>query len=207
MKKIKLTGGRYSSEYNEKKANEIAVKILGYTGRMISGSKSGYHNRYPKHFVMFNANIFTVSQGKIWYGDIDVDIDKKNLKKLAKKLGEPIYLVQEMMGRFENENIDSETMQKKAYWNTDTGFREDIWKYHKIWCRRCDSKRIKKRFKRICDYCGKVSYRTGDLIVDLTEEEGNVEIANPFCECGKGFFYPPDKIENATKLRKERFKK
>nr|HPI82220.1 hypothetical protein [Candidatus Paceibacterota bacterium] len=41
-------------------------------GRMISGSKSGYRDRYPENLVVFNANIVTKKRGKVWHGDLDV---------------------------------------------------------------------------------------------------------------------------------------
>lgn len=80
-----------------------AELLLGYNGRMISGSKSTYRNRYPKHFVLFNANLCTSSLGKIWYGDLDLHLDKNQLLSLAFKLQEDVYVLQEMDGRFENE--------------------------------------------------------------------------------------------------------
>lgn len=75
---------------------------LGHEGRMISGSKSFYTKKHPNNFVLFNANL-CVSEGKIWYGDLDVTKDKKKLIKIAKKAKETIYVLSEMDGRFENE--------------------------------------------------------------------------------------------------------
>ena len=37
------------------------------TGRMISGSKSGYKERHPDNLIVFNANIIIESKGKIWH--------------------------------------------------------------------------------------------------------------------------------------------
>lgn len=81
-----------------------AELLLGHTGRMISGSKSAYRSRYPTHLVLFNANLCTLSQGKIWYGDLDLHLDKEQLYSLAYKLQEDLYVLQEMDGRFENED-------------------------------------------------------------------------------------------------------
>lgn len=81
-----------------------AEEILGYQGRMISGSKSGYRSRHPNHFVVFNANLCTYSQGKIWYGDLDLHLDKEKLMLLSEILKEDLYVLYEMDGRFENED-------------------------------------------------------------------------------------------------------
>ena len=81
---------------------DILTKTLGYPGRMISGSKSGYRNRYPNRFPIFNANICTANC-KIWYGDVDIVSDHIDLIAAACYINEPIYVLYEMDGRFENE--------------------------------------------------------------------------------------------------------
>ena len=68
-------------------------------GRMISGSKTT-----PKgHVCVFNANVCSKSRGKFWFGDIDITADADDLRKLAAKEGEEIYILREMDGRFRNE--------------------------------------------------------------------------------------------------------
>ena len=57
---------------------KIAVSNLGYNGRMISGSKSGYSRTHKKNLAVFNANVCT-ENGKIWYGDLDVTIEYQNV--------------------------------------------------------------------------------------------------------------------------------
>jgi hypothetical protein len=76
---------------------------LGYPGRMISGSKSGYRDRHPDNFVVFNSNICTESE-KVWFGDIDLTLQKEALCELAKANNETIYVLYEMDARFENED-------------------------------------------------------------------------------------------------------
>ena len=83
-------------------------------GRMISGSKSGYHERYPDHFVVFNANIITKTREKIWCGDLDLSLDAADLMKISRDLGESLYILREMDARFENENQSFEFYEKKA---------------------------------------------------------------------------------------------
>jgi hypothetical protein len=74
-----------------------------YQGRCL-GSKSGYSNAHPSHRVVFNANVLTPSQGKIWHGDLDLTLDGDVLQKLANKLGEAVYILYEMDCRFTTEH-------------------------------------------------------------------------------------------------------
>ena len=83
-------------------------------GRMISGSKSSYMQLYPKHVVVFNANIVTKSRGKVWFGDLDLTLDEAKLKIVASALKEPLYVLREMDARFENEDQDFKFYQAKA---------------------------------------------------------------------------------------------
>ena len=84
------------------------------SGRMISGSKTAYRNNHPDHEVIFNANIITDPEGKIWHGDIDYTLDKDNLKEIAKQLDRDLYILYEMDARFENENKSIEFYKSKA---------------------------------------------------------------------------------------------
>jgi len=82
-------------------------------GRMISFSKSGYRDRFPDNEVYFNANIFVLGEGKIWYGDIDVTKDKEQLENIAREIGKDLYILREMDGRFGNEELkDSEIITR-----------------------------------------------------------------------------------------------
>ncbi len=95
------------SEFNtpeNNKAIDILYKKGFYIGRMISGSKSFYRSQFPNNKVIFNANIVVESQGKVWYGDIDITRDEEQLQEIANELGENIYILYEMDARFENEN-------------------------------------------------------------------------------------------------------
>jgi len=83
-------------------------------GRMISGSKSGYRDRYPENLVVFNANIVTKKRGKVWHGDLDVTIDEPKLSEVSKKLGENLYILYEMDARFENENMPFKFYESKC---------------------------------------------------------------------------------------------
>jgi hypothetical protein len=69
---------------------------------MVGGSKSIYRYDNPKNLVVFNSNVCTREDGKIWYGDIDVTLDIDKLKQLAQDLKKSVYVLYEMAGRFEN---------------------------------------------------------------------------------------------------------
>ena len=84
------------------------------TGRMISGSKSGYYNEHPDNLIVFNANIVIETRGKIWHGDLDVTIDTENLEKVSKTLEEPLYILREYDARFENEDAGVEFWKSRA---------------------------------------------------------------------------------------------
>lgn len=84
-------------------AQQLINEKIGWAGRMISGSKSGYRITHPDNFAMFNSNICTKS-GKIWWGDIDLTKSKQDLLDIAEATGEELYVLFEMDGRFENED-------------------------------------------------------------------------------------------------------
>ena len=91
---------------------DTAIEILGSLGRMLSASKSFYLEQFPENKVVFNANVYT-KNGKIWYGDIDVTKDSEKVDALATELGERVYVLREMDGRFDNEG--SPKLEKAVY--------------------------------------------------------------------------------------------
>jgi hypothetical protein len=82
---------------------EILIDYLGFPGVMISGSKSGYRDRHPKNLVVFNGNV-CVGLEKVWWGDVDITSTKDTLISLSKVLNNVIFILNEMDGRFENED-------------------------------------------------------------------------------------------------------
>lgn len=82
---------------------KVLEKSLGYSGRLISMSKGRYNYNNPDNITVFNSNICTKEDGKIWYGDLDITLEKKILDTLAKKLNTTLYVLTESDGRFENE--------------------------------------------------------------------------------------------------------
>jgi hypothetical protein len=87
--------------------------------RLLSGSKSSYHDRYPRNAVFFNANVVDKKLGKIWHGDLDLTRDGEKLKCIAKQFDTTFYILREMDGRFENEGLSVKKLISKAKWNTD----------------------------------------------------------------------------------------
>lgn len=69
--------------------------ILGSEGRIITSSKGRYLFNFPSHVVIFNANVHTEEDGKIWHGDLDLTIDYPDLVRLSKKLNKKIYVLDE----------------------------------------------------------------------------------------------------------------
>lgn len=69
-----------------------AVKLLGYQGRMLYRSKS-----MKKPTTIFNANIYNSKAEKIWYGDLEIERDRKALVELSKREG-AIYILWESDG-------------------------------------------------------------------------------------------------------------
>jgi len=86
---------------------QIIERVLGYSGRMISGSKSGYRKVYPENVPVFNANIVIEDGGKyvkVWHGDVDLTIDAEKLLKASEKTGKKLYVLYEMDARFDRED-------------------------------------------------------------------------------------------------------
>lgn len=89
-----------------------------YPGRLISKSKNEYLKKHPGHQVFFNANVFGANSGKIWYGDLDINIDASILQSIAEELNETLYILPEHLGRFGSERKSLEKIQKDAVWHT-----------------------------------------------------------------------------------------
>lgn len=84
-------------------------------GRMIAGSKSSYCERHPNNKIVFNANLFVLGEGKIWYGDIDLTLEENEFKNVASQLSKTLYVLREMDGRFENETLPDSEIIKRAF--------------------------------------------------------------------------------------------
>lgn len=62
-------------------------------GRSISWSKSAYEHAFPSHKVYFGAKVYTIENGLIWVGDLDMDFDTEKLKKTSEVMEKTIYIL------------------------------------------------------------------------------------------------------------------
>jgi hypothetical protein len=86
-----------------------------FMGRMISA-----HKTPPKGCrCVWNANLVSPTQGKVWYGDLNLTREGDKLKLVSIAAGEPLYVLGEMDCRFETENDPVEVLAEKAVWNTN----------------------------------------------------------------------------------------
>jgi hypothetical protein len=84
------------------KYEEAILETLGFPGRMISASKTGFVKQHPTHMPVFNANV-CLNDGKIWWGDLDLTVDEPKLVEFAALIGETVYVLSELSARFTNE--------------------------------------------------------------------------------------------------------
>lgn len=85
----------------------ISSSIIGFEGKMISFSKSGYRLENPENLVMFNANIIQKTEKgyeKIWFGDLDITLDYEKLVRISECLDTEIFVLHEMDARFDRES-------------------------------------------------------------------------------------------------------
>ena len=76
--------------------DETLVRLLlGPSGRMIAGSKSGYRKCFPKNLVVFNARVSLDGQGQVWHGDLDLTRDEALLVRLAELADKELHVKSE----------------------------------------------------------------------------------------------------------------
>lgn len=73
---------------------------------------------FLKNIIVFNANILTKENGKIWHGDLDITKDEEKLNSIAKLIGKKLYVLYEMDYRFDTENQNPKIAIKKAVWSS-----------------------------------------------------------------------------------------
>jgi hypothetical protein len=66
-----------------------------YEGRAIASSKTQYCRQYPKHLVVFNAQIFTPRGRILKMADLDITLDAIKLYAAAREVGENFYVLSE----------------------------------------------------------------------------------------------------------------
>ena len=99
----------------KKEISKVFIQHDMMWGRMISASKSRYRQMYPENDVLFNANIFILGVGKVWWGDLDLTQDWSKLEQVASSLNKSLFVLREMDGRFENEERVDEEVVKVAH--------------------------------------------------------------------------------------------
>ena len=66
-----------------------------FSGRMIAQSKTGYRRALPKHFVIFNAKVFTRRGLVLKSADLDLTLDAEQLTAVARAIGENLFVLYE----------------------------------------------------------------------------------------------------------------
>ena len=121
-KTIKLDG-EYPSDFKPSTSiQEIQQHFEAYnlhSGRMLSGSKTGYTIERPNNLILFNANVLMKDIGKVWYGDLNLTEDYLVLREIAECLDTTLHVLWESDGRFGDENKPLDELIKKAVWSTD----------------------------------------------------------------------------------------
>jgi hypothetical protein len=108
MKKTKQSRAEFRA-----KAQDIMEKHDLELSRMIAYSKSTYLSKRPNNKAIFNANVVT-SQGKIWWGDLDLTDDSEKLQHVSDELGCNLYVLHEMHYRFGKESRPFHEVEKLA---------------------------------------------------------------------------------------------
>jgi len=117
MSKTNLPPEAIKSEFKEDPDYYVIFSTNGLImGRIIAESKGEYCKEHQGELIIFNANIIIKKQGKIWYGDININLDFDKLKNIADKLKEDLYILLEGDARFgyENQSIDILISKAKA---------------------------------------------------------------------------------------------
>jgi len=100
-------------DYNSEIYVIFAINNL-MMGRMIAEHKGEYALEHQGELVIFNANIITLTHGKIWYGDINVTQDFDNLKNIADTIKEDLYILTEYDARWGSEDLPINELIEKA---------------------------------------------------------------------------------------------
>lgn len=104
-------------EFKPIQITEVFEKQGLHMGRCF-GSKSGYANTHPKRDFISNANVFSRRDGKVWWGDLDLERDKPALETIAWRLRCRLYVLGEFEGRFENATRSHAEIVRNAVWHT-----------------------------------------------------------------------------------------
>ena len=104
-----------------RKATIAVLQSQGFqSGRVIALSKSGYRKVRPKHFVIFNAKVFSCRRGMLLKSvDLDLTLDAEQLTAAARVIGENLYVLCENDPTFfwqQNSRPVSQVLQYAIWW-------------------------------------------------------------------------------------------
>ncbi len=87
-------------------------------GRMVSWSKSRYSKNHPKHFVVFNAKVFTRRAQILRQVDLDLTLDAQTLTRVARIIRTNLYVLYESAGQRLGEPDSTPILQilRNAVW-------------------------------------------------------------------------------------------
>lgn len=85
--------------HNKPQSLDVLANHGFLKNRMIALNRDTYIKRNPNHKAIFNANIATL-EGKIWWGDLDLNIDSKALQQVANELNTTLYILRSSAYRF-----------------------------------------------------------------------------------------------------------
>jgi len=80
--------------------------VLGQCGQLVGASKTAYRRAHPDHEVLCNACLFAAEAGKeasavaVWFGDIDLELDRERVQRAADAVGRRLVLTPEHPFRF-----------------------------------------------------------------------------------------------------------
>ena len=100
--------------------SETPLQLLERHGLILGrcfGSKSGYSTMNPKSQFIPNANVFS-AEGKLWWGDLDLALDRPALEAVASELGQRLYVLREGAGRFDAVRRPTPKILADAIWHT-----------------------------------------------------------------------------------------
>ena len=118
------------AEFKPKEPTEVFAACGLAMGRCF-GSKSAYRAAHPHSRFLPNANIFSQKQDKVWWGDLDLQRDKRALERIAKKLRCRLYVMREWDGRFENATLPFHQVVLRAVWCTGGAMRPPVSRFLK----------------------------------------------------------------------------
>ena|ERR1035437_2554992 len=77
----------------------------------------------PEKLLYRHADVFTLRQGFVFHGDLEIAVDAPVLRAVANKLSEPVYVLREAVRRNLKEPLTDEQLTRLSDWNSRDGYR------------------------------------------------------------------------------------